>query len=1363
MDDGVGTMSSKYLSEARHNGILIVVIIIAISISIQTQFEAVGSEIPVGSRGGSYSDDFGTADDVTLEGKSILIDGQVSLNNTVWTDEFDRLDPAPWIEYDRMNQGTVSIESEALKLVAGSDDKASIKADRAVNLKEIKVSFRVKTTVVGIEGANVEILTQTGSGVDLDYYLPTSELRLKTGQRGGFYAVDRTYFNHQTNIWYDVEISVSQDGDIECTWGGTALSGSFDLASNISIVSLGIDRRGVAYFDDVVVITTHVDGTVSSNAIELPEGMEWESFMMTQTLPSETGMALTLLDSSTMAPIPGFTRLPVHTTSLSGVDPIIHSGIVIQLYMVAFGFDMPTVDAWSVSWTEGKEKWYESFDDTSAVNISGDAIVSDGALKTPNIVVKDEFTRLPIDPWRVSSGVSEIRKGHLWTGNPQTSLSKVHLDTDQFTRSLVNLKVMPRSLTQSGPRVELTTAGSEVYFFEYIHLSHSMRILVDDGAPIVIASGPITLSTGSWYDFQIDYSGSTLVFSIGSVNVQALVTLASPFNGISLSSLMDEQTYWDDLLITVPVKRGTAITSPISTPYNKGWMNLTIMGDFPSGCIMNVTVLDGDSYEPLPGFVNISDTSIDLSPIDPRDHNTIRLEFMLEGIHFRVPAIDWISIDFDWVVDVVFQTRPFEKITLLEDIPQHRIFNLTDYYGSKYTPSEELTYQITGMSNPDKVLPYLEGLELSINLPTLHWYGEAFFRINCSNEERWVVSKDIEVVVLPVDDPPEIGSLEVFEAIEDEDSMLDMSIYVSDVDTPIQNLSILPRDKNVTSDGLVLTFRFTKGGFTIIIPLEIADTHSRVFANLTVTVIETNDPPIVYGVSRKLFVEDKADTVDLFVYVEDEDTPKEDIKLVCDHHAVIDITGFNITFLYTKWEPEHTVTFRAFDGISYTNGSFLVRVEERNDPPVILGLGEYDPPVTVVMDEDTVIWLEIRVEDEDNDAFLYTVESPWNGITVFSNGTLRITSIKGEIGSFEFTLTVDDRVGGIAVVEAMVQVMNVNDPPHSLLLLQPNNHTQVEEGTNITFKVEVSDIDIPLGDVVTVTWTSNISGEIRTLTSEGDLSFITDELAVGDHRITVTATDGEAMTEIWFKVTVLERYVPPPPEEPEDTSFFTEPTGIAVIVLVVVLVLVMVALLVSRTRGGEEVPVVQEPPSEALGAEVQEEPTGDLASLSEELDRMASDLERQRDIERTSWEETPQLETVPIPAMPTETQEISEAEKAERLHATQVREVGKALTQLPRGLPTTLWGKDLSQLARDIVDGPKKDAPDGTPLVQVDGHWYKADHTNVGTFLQEYKEEAAGPSKGASERARKLEQLEERLLEGKISEETYQELKKKYE
>jgi len=115
---------------------------------------------------------------------------------------------------------------------------------------------------------------------------------------------------------------------------------------------------------------------------------------------------------------------------------------------------------------------------------------------------------------------------------------------------------------------------------------------------------------------------------------------------------------------------------------------------------------------------------------------------------------------------------------------------------------------------------------------------------------------------------------------------------------------------------------------------------------------------------------------------------------------------------------------------------------------------------------------------------------------------------------------------------------------------------------------------------------------------------------------------------------------------------------------------------------------------------------------------------------------------------------------AEQAHAREHRDVMRVLTQLPQGLPTTLWGWDMAELARAIVDGEAKRTPDGTPLVRVKGRWYVADRSNLGTFLREWDE---GGADTPEERRRKLKQLEKALLDGKVSEQTYRELRKKYE
>jgi hypothetical protein len=165
----------------------------------------------------------------------------------------------------------------------------------------------------------------------------------------------------------------------------------------------------------------------------------------------------------------------------------------------------------------------------------------------------------------------------------------------------------------------------------------------------------------------------------------------------------------------------------------------------------------------------------------------------------------------------------------------------------------------------------------------------------------------------------------------------------------------------------------------------------------------------------------------------------------------------------------------------------------------------------------------------------------------------------------------------------------------------------------------------------------------------------------------------------------------------------------------------------------------------------------DLAELAGSIGDMADSLESVREAE---WAETmvPDPERIPFLAPDLEKVSLTSEEIADRAHTKEVREVMRVLTQLPRGLPTALGGKDLTALAREIVE-----APDGCVLVEIDGHWYHADPGNTGKFLTEWREDNGSANGDADERLKRLDQLEQALLEGKISEGTYNELRRKYE
>ncbi len=66
--------------------------------------------------------------------------------------------------------------------------------------------------------------------------------------------------------------------------------------------------------------------------------------------------------------------------------------------------------------------------------------------------------------------------------------------------------------------------------------------------------------------------------------------------------------------------------------------------------------------------------------------------------------------------------------------------------------------------------------------------------------------------------------------------------------------------------------------------------------------------------------------------------------------------------------------------------------------------------------------------------------------------------------------------------------------------------------------------------------------------------------------------------------------------------------------------------------------------------------------------------------------------------------------------------VRKALDMLPSGLPQSLWGWHVDELAVAVVDGDKRTTSTGATVVKVDGTWYHADPDDISLFLKEWRE-----------------------------------------
>jgi hypothetical protein len=233
----------------------------------------------------------------------------------------------------------------------------------------------------------------------------------------------------------------------------------------------------------------------------------------------------------------------------------------------------------------------------------------------------------------------------------------------------------------------------------------------------------------------------------------------------------------------------------------------------------------------------------------------------------------------------------------------------------------------------------------------------------------------VHFTVTPVDDPPEIADLGEFTAVEEQLSVFNLTPFLSDVDTPVEQLGIQVRETNCTLEGQALHLFHTKGGVTYSISIEVADSHSRVTADLIVHVEEVNDPPVITDLLPRTLIEDMVETIDLSSNISDEETPLDQLVLECTHPSVLAIEGLTLKMLYSTWEEDHTVDFSVFDGTVRTSGSFVVHVQAVNDPP------EHDIPEqqTATAEESRTMDFSAHVWDNDNELseLFLTVDSPY--------------------------------------------------------------------------------------------------------------------------------------------------------------------------------------------------------------------------------------------------------------------------------------------------------------------------------------------------------------------------------------------------
>jgi hypothetical protein len=301
-----------------------------------------------------------------------------------------------------------------------------------------------------------------------------------------------------------------------------------------------------------------------------------------------------------------------------------------------------------------------------------------------------------------------------------------------------------------------------------------------------------------------------------------------------------------------------------------------------------------------------------------------------------------------------------------------------------------------------------------------------------------------------------------------------------------------------------------------------------------------------------------------------------------------EITGRVTITPSSNWWGQGDITFRASDGETTAEQTVHVVVEPRNDIPYFETVNGESPPedtysFTVRHGEELVV--TFTVHDIDGDDLTVTVDSADVDLGEEELGYIPPTDFVGEV---TFTLTLRDSVqpGQRVSITFHVTVENVNDPPDPPNITSPLTRNTFRVNETFRLRGECFDPDQMFGQVLTFTWTSNISGPLGTGTN-----FTVSISEPGTHLVTLTVSDGEFQKSATIELVIEPEAVGPPPGPPDNGDDGDGGDGDVpavlwlVIVAVVVIVVIAAALMAMRGReaGTEEVEAPQEeevPPEE---------------------------------------------------------------------------------------------------------------------------------------------------------------------------------------
>ncbi len=212
----------------------------------------------------------------------------------------------------------------------------------------------------------------------------------------------------------------------------------------------------------------------------------------------------------------------------------------------------------------------------------------------------------------------------------------------------------------------------------------------------------------------------------------------------------------------------------------------------------------------------------------------------------------------------------------------------------------------------------------------------------------------------------------------------------------------------------------------------------------------------------------------------------------------------NLINITDKNEGRYFYRVKAYNTEFESNWSNYIDIEVITRPNLPPKINQSIKSIKIF--EDSIVIVSINLNDwfidPEGATLIFKARSNINiSVKILDNGSVELTPKKDWNGNVTVTFSANDTINEIED-KLIITVMGVNDPPEEPEIIQPTKGESFLNSTKINFTGSCFDVDEIYGDVLSYTWTSNISGVIGF-----GKKLVGKLLPPGSHQITLIVTD----------------------------------------------------------------------------------------------------------------------------------------------------------------------------------------------------------------------------------------------------------------